>query len=66
MKKIAIITFWIFSIIVSIIWSYENPEKIESLKDSFKKNKSPEAKNIESEKKIFVANSFEIHTKKII
>ena len=45
MKKIVIIAFWIFSIIVSIIWSYEHPEKIESLKDSFKKNKSPEIKN---------------------
>ena len=66
MKKIVIIAFWIFSIIISIIWSYEHPEKIESLKDSFKKNKSPEIENIESEKKIFVANSFEVHTKKII
>ena len=66
MKKIVIIALWIFSIIVSIIWSYEHPEKIESLKDSFKKNKSPEIENIESEKKIFVANSFEVHTKKII
>ena len=66
MKKIVIIALWTFSIIVSIIWSYEHPEKIESLKDSFKKNKSPEIENIESEKKIFVANSFEVHTKKII
>jgi hypothetical protein len=41
MKKTVIIALWIFSIIVSIIWSYENPEKIESLKGSFKKNKSP-------------------------
>ena len=66
MKKIGIIAFWIFSILISIIWSYEHPEKIESLKDSFKKNKKPEIENIESEKKIFVANSFEVHTKKII
>jgi hypothetical protein len=66
MKKITIIVFWIISILISIIWSYEHPEKIESLKDSFKKNKSPEIENIESEKKIFVANSFEVHTKKII
>ena len=66
MKKIVIIALWIFSIIVSIIWSYEHPEKIESLKDSFKKNKSPEIENIESEKKIYIANSFEVHTKKII
>ena len=51
MKKLFFITIWIFSIIISIIWSYENPDKIESLKDSFKKNKSPIIENIDSEKK---------------
>ena len=64
MKKIIIIGIWVFSIIISIIWTYEHPEKIESLKDSFKKNKTPEIVNIETEKKKFVANSFEVHAKK--
>ena len=51
MKKLFFITIWLISIIISIIWSYENPEKIESLKDKFKKNKSPIIENIDSEKK---------------
>ena len=66
MKKLFFITIWLISIIISIIWSYENPEKIESLKDKFKKNKSPIVENIDSEKKIHIANSFEVHSKKII
>ena len=66
MKKFILLTLWIVSVIISIIWSYEHPEKIESLKDNFKKNKSPEIENIESEKKRYVANSFELHLKKII
>ena len=50
MKKLFFIIIWLFSIIISIIWSYENPEKIENLKDKFKKNKSPIVQNIDSEK----------------
>ena len=66
MKKLYFITIWLISIIISIIWSYENPEKIESLKDKFKKNKSPIIENIDTEKKIHIANSFEVHSKQII
>ena len=66
MKKLFFISIWLISIIISIIWSYENPEKIESLKDKFKKNKSPIIENIDTEKKIHIANSFEVHSKQII
>ena len=66
MKKLLFITIWVLSIIISIIWSYENPDKIENLKDTFKKNKSPKIENIDSEKKKYIANSFEVHSKKII
>ena len=51
MKKFIFIILWVVSLIISIIWTYEHPEKIESLKDSFKKNKSPEIENIDSKKK---------------
>ena len=36
---------WIVTIIVSIIWSYENPEKIEKLKSYFEKSIEPEITN---------------------
>jgi hypothetical protein len=57
MKKFIFIILWVVSLIISIIWTYEHPEKIESLKDSFKKNKSPKIENIETEKKRYVGNS---------
>ena len=48
MKKFIFIILWVVSLIISIIWTYEHPEKIERLKDSFKKNKSPKIENKES------------------
>ena len=58
MKKIIFAIFWLLSILISVIWSYENPEKIEILKNNFKKNKSPQIKNIDTKKLEFTANSF--------
>ena len=39
MKNIILLTLWIFTIIFSIVWTFENPEKIEKIKSNFKKNK---------------------------
>ena len=36
-KKTLIIFIWIFSILFSVIWTYENPDKIEKIKNNFKK-----------------------------
>ena len=36
MKKILIFIIWLISILVSIIWTYENPEKIKNLKNILK------------------------------
>ena len=66
MKKIIFAIFWILSIFISVIWSYENPEKIEILKNSFKKNKNPQIKNVDTKKLEFTANSFEVNLEKII
>ena len=66
MKKIIFAIFWILSIFISVIWSYENPEKIEILKNTFKKNKSPQIKNVDTKKLEFTANSFEVNLEKII
>tara|TARA_B110001450_G_C17649766_1_gene492765 strand:+ start:1125 stop:2378 length:1254 start_codon:yes stop_codon:yes gene_type:complete len=66
MKKFYLGIFWLLSIIFSIIWSYEHPEKIESLKSSFKKDKKPQIINIDSKVQTYIANSFEINSKKII
>ncbi len=39
MKKVIISIFWLLSVIGAIIWTFENPEKIEKIKDYSKKNK---------------------------
>ena len=36
MKKILILIIWLISILVSIVWTYENPEKIKKIKDILK------------------------------
>ena len=66
MKKFYFGIFWLVSVIFSIIWSYENPEKIESLKDIFKKNKKPQIANVDSKVKTYTANAFNVNLKKII
>ena len=66
MKKFAVYFLWFLSIFVSIIWSYENPEKIENLKDYFKKNQNPEIKVVGESSEKFTANAFDIYLTKII
>tara|TARA_B100000900_G_scaffold125921_1_gene106276 strand:- start:1190 stop:2440 length:1251 start_codon:yes stop_codon:yes gene_type:complete len=66
MKKIFIAFFWLISVIIAAVYTYENPEKIESLKDYFKKIEKIEITNVESENSIYIANSFEVNSKKII
>ena len=35
MKNIFLLTLWIFTVIFSIIWAFENPEKVEKIKNNF-------------------------------
>ena len=69
MKKIitinTIILLWIITIALAIIWSYENPEKVENLKSFYKKQKIPlvEASDTIAVKKI--ANSFTVNLSQI-
>ena len=68
MKKLLsfILVVWLFSIIASIIWSFENPEKVEKLKDFFKKKKKIEV-NIPKDNTIeFNANSFDVEIEKVL
>ena len=59
MKKFLIIFLvWFISIIYSIIWTFENPEKIEKIKSIVKKNKSAQVEVTQSKSQTFIANSF--------
>ena len=67
MKKfLSIVFFWIITIFLSIIWTYENPEKIEKLKNIFKKNEIVVIEKIETDSKLFISNSFNLLVSKEI
>ena len=66
MKKIFIAIFWLISILIAIVLTYENPEKIESLKDNFKKKEIPKIKSVGTNDIFYTANSFKLSSKKII
>ena len=54
------------SIIYAIVWTFENPEKIEKIKSEFKKNKKTETKVITTDSKIILANSFSIALSQVL
>ena len=61
-----IILFWLASLLLSIIWGYENPDKIEFFKSFYKKDKKPDSEIIQSYAKKIRANSFYVElTQKI-
>jgi len=61
-----IILFWLVSLLLSIIWGHENPEKIEFFKSFYKKYKKPDSEIIQSNAKKIRANSFYVElTQKI-
>ncbi len=67
MKKIlSIVFFWIITIFLTIIWTYENPEKIEKVKNIFKKNEIGVIEKIETNSKLFISNSFNLLVSKEI
>lgn len=67
-KKILfyLISFWLITIIVSIIWGFENPEKIERVKSYFKKKQITEVSEANEDSKEIIANSFNLNVKKVL
>ncbi len=68
MKKyfFLILITWFFSILISIIWTFENPEKIEKIKSFFKKKKKVEISISKETAKEIIANSFTVNVQKIL
>ena len=67
MKKFFIVfLIWLISLIYSIVWTFENPEKIEKIKSFFKKNQKTSISSIEGETKIITANSFDVRLNQVI
>jgi len=48
-KNLLILLFWFVSLIITSVWTYENPEQIEKLKNDFKKIKKVKANSFNAE-----------------
>jgi len=66
MKKFLAILLWFLSLIIVIIYTYENPERFDVLKDLFKKNTAPQASKEEGSVRTVVANSYNVEFSKVI
>lgn len=65
-RNLTLLIIWAFTILISILWTYENPEKIELIKNFFKKKRDTQVKQIEENSKLIFANSFNVEIKNII
>ena len=65
-SKISLFFFWIVTIIFSIIWTFENPEKIEKIKSDFKKNEKTNISKVATNSKNIIANSFTVEFEHIL
>jgi hypothetical protein len=65
-KNFLILIIWILSIVISILWTFENPEKIEKIKSYFKKKKIIESKVINETITEVTANSFNVNFNKVL
>ena len=58
--------FWFISIVLASIWTFENPEKIELIKNIYKKKASPIVQKANEESIKVEANSFFVQYEKVI
>ena len=65
-KFIIIFTLWLLTVLLTAIWTFENPEKIEKVKSFFKKKQIEEVAVSESETQKFLANSFTVTANKVL
>ena len=66
MKKFLAVLFWLFSLIIAIIYTYENPEKFDVIKNHFKKYTTSKIKVEKGPTQIVKSNSFHVKFSKII
>ena len=67
MKSFFSLSFiWLITIIFSVVWTFENPEKIGKIKSEFKKNKKVEVSNVNNNVKNIIANSFTVEASQVL
>ena len=65
-KFLIIFTLWLLSVLLTAIWTFENPEKVEKIKSFFKKKQVAEVAVSKSETQKFLANSFTVEANKVL
>jgi len=65
-RFLIIFTLWLLSVLLTAIWTFENPEKIEKVKSFFKKKQIEEVSVPKSETQKFLANSFTVEVNKVL
>ena len=66
MKNLFFFILWLVTIVYTIVWTFENPEKIEKIKDRFKKNKQIEIKVVSGINKNISANAFTLNLSQVL
>ena len=61
-----LLIIWIISLLGVSIWTFENPDKIELIKNIYKKNKSPIVELEVTAENQIISNSFIVTFKKIM
>ena len=64
--SISLFFFWLITIIISLVWSFENPEKIEKIKSYFKKNEKTNVSKVETNTQNILANSFTVEIEQVL
>ena len=60
LRNILIVLLWLVSILFTIVWTFENPEKIEKIKSNFKKNQLSDVSVVDEDATNIQANSFNL------
>ena len=66
MKKFLAALFWLFSLIIVSIYTYENPERFDVIKHNFKKYTTPKIKVEKGPTQIIKSNSFNVELSKVV
>ena len=63
---LSLLFLWIFTILLSVVWTFENPDKIEKIKSEFKKDKINEVSKVDNNSKNIIANSFTVEVSQVL
>ena len=63
-RKLFIIFTWVLTLIITIVYTYENPDKIDTIKNYFEIDKKPETKFAENSILTMAGNSFIVSVSK--